>query len=150
MYRVPRPPVWPIEKHVHAEHLTVMKTGRQHGRFDRVKIGTIDKDVDIHRIPGGAGVDLRNPSGDCVAADDGVGNVSVLKCRGRSAQTIAYVLHGQDHPFQNVFAERHDSGCEIACAHDMALTLTYFILAPLSTISSQYTINATPKLMNQA
>jgi len=73
-----------------------------HCRLGSLKVAPADQNVDILRVTDGRAIDGRNPRGDGVAADDGVGHPAGLKRFRCPHESLTDQFHGVHHPLQEV------------------------------------------------
>lgn len=104
-----------VEEHVEAVGVAVEEAGGFEGGCGG------GEDVYVLGVAHGGFVDARDPEGDGVAADDGVGDVVGLEGGGGSQEALAHFFHGVHHPVEGKFSEIHGhdsyydsilSGCE--------------------------------------
>ena len=82
------------------------------GGFEGLEVGSLDEEIDVAGVADEGFVDLSDPGGYGVSADDGVGNVFVFEDGGDAFEAFFDLAEGVVHFFPRV---GFDGGGEVNC-----------------------------------
>ncbi len=96
-----------VEKEIDLRYVSVLKADGFESGLHCVKVASSNQQIDILGVPDRRFIDARDPGGDGVAADDGIGNSYTLKSAGRAEESFADAFHGPFHSIEGKGEQIH-------------------------------------------
>ncbi len=98
MHGITRTGVRTIQENIETLDVAVNKPRSRKRSGCRWKINTTQKDIHVLCVANCSLIHARNPRGHGVSTGDCIRNTSLVQGRSRPQQSVAYFLHGSNHP----------------------------------------------------